>query len=163
MSTSRPAGPRLVFFESKERVRPHGMSTSRPRPRCVSSSSNHAVSGYTIGYFGRPFEKKAGTRGGDFEGERDYSRFVVGKGEVVPALEEGVVGVKEGGVRQIIFPPELGYPMVRDRAVYQNASAAAKKMSLSFESLSFEMGRTEASLSRRDGLGLSPRGSATTD
>ena len=36
--------------------------------------------GYTIGYFGRPFEKKAGLKGGDFEGERDYSRFVVGRG-----------------------------------------------------------------------------------
>ncbi len=64
--------------------------------------------GYTIGYFGRPFEKKAGLKGGDFAGERDYSRFVVGRGEVVPALEEGVLGVREGGVRQIIFPPELG-------------------------------------------------------
>ena len=32
----------------------------------------------------------------------------VGRGEVVPALEEGVLGVREGGVRQIIFPPELG-------------------------------------------------------
>ena len=36
--------------------------------------------GYTIGYFGRPFEKKAGLKGGDFAGERDYSRFVVGRG-----------------------------------------------------------------------------------
>ena len=36
--------------------------------------------GYTIGYFGRPFEKKAGLKGGDFEGEKDYSRFVVGRG-----------------------------------------------------------------------------------
>ena len=71
--------------------------------------------GYTIGYFGRPFEKKAGLKGGDFEGEKDYSRFVVGRGEVVPALEEGVLGVREGGVRQIIFPPELGYPMVGDQ------------------------------------------------
>ena len=71
--------------------------------------------GYTIGYFGRPFEKKAGLKGGDFEGEKDYSRFVVGRGEVVPALEEGVLGVREGGVRQIIFPPELGYPMIGDQ------------------------------------------------
>ena len=31
------------------------------------------------------------------------------------ALEEGVLGVSEGGVRQIIFPPELGYPMVGDQ------------------------------------------------
>mmetsp|Transcript_34594 Transcript_34594/g.106953 ORF Transcript_34594/g.106953 Transcript_34594/m.106953 type:complete len:218 (-) Transcript_34594:42-695(-) len=84
--------------------------------------------GYTIGYFGRPFEKKAGTRGGDFEGERDYSRFVVGKGEVVPALEEGVVGVKEGGVRQIIFPPELGYPMIGDERLGNMADPSHERV-----------------------------------
>ena len=33
--------------------------------------------GYTIaGHFGQPFEKKAGLKGGDFAGERDYARFV---------------------------------------------------------------------------------------
>ena len=71
--------------------------------------------GYTIGYFGRPFEKKNGAAGSDFVGDRDYSRFVVGAGSVIPALEEGVVGMREGGVRQLIFPPEIGYPMVGDQ------------------------------------------------
>ena len=70
--------------------------------------------GYTIGYFGRPFEMKQGAKGGDFSGERDYARFVVGRGEVIPAVEEGVLGMKEGGVRQLVFPPEIGYPMVGD-------------------------------------------------
>ena len=68
--------------------------------------------GYTIGYFGRPFETKNGIKGGDFEGERDFARFVVGRGEVIPAVEQGVIGMKEGGVRQMIFPPEIGYPMI---------------------------------------------------
>ena len=31
-----------------------------------------------------------GAQGGDFSGERDYARFVVGRGEVIPAVEEGV-------------------------------------------------------------------------
>ena len=70
--------------------------------------------GYTIGYFGRPFEMKQGAKGGDFSGERDYARFVVGRGEVIPAVEEGVLGMREGGVRQLVFPPEIGYPMVGD-------------------------------------------------
>ena len=70
--------------------------------------------GYTIGYFGRPVEMKQGAKGGDFSGERDYARFVVGRGEVIPAVEEGVLGMREGGVRQLVFPPEIGYPMVGD-------------------------------------------------
>lgn len=71
--------------------------------------------GYTIGYFGRPFEKKRGIKGSDFEEDRDFDRFVVGRGTVIPALEEGVLGMREGGVRQLVFGPELGYPMIGDQ------------------------------------------------
>ena len=84
--------------------------------------------GYTIGYFGRPFEMKNGQKGGDFSGERDFARFVVGRGEVIPALEEGVVGMKEGGVRQIVFPPELGYPMVGDQRAGKMADPGHDKV-----------------------------------
>ncbi|KAJ8613559.1 hypothetical protein CTAYLR_002206 [Chrysophaeum taylorii] len=70
--------------------------------------------GYTLGYFGRPFEAKTGVKGGDFARDRDYDRFVVGKGEVIPALEEGVLGMREGGIRQLVFGPEIGYPMLGD-------------------------------------------------
>ena len=84
--------------------------------------------GYTIGYFGRPFEMKNGKKGGDFSGERDFARFVVGRGEVIPALEEGVVGMKEGGVRQIVFPPELGYPMVGDQRAGKMADPGHDKV-----------------------------------
>jgi hypothetical protein len=35
---------------------------------------------------------------------------VVGKGEVIPGFEEAVRGMKVGGIRRIIVPPELGYP-----------------------------------------------------
>ena len=37
-------------------------------------------SGYTIGYFGRPFERKGGPQGGAFDKDLDYARTVVGKG-----------------------------------------------------------------------------------
>lgn len=70
--------------------------------------------GYTIGYFGRPFQASKGVKGGDFEADRDYDRFVVGRGAVIPALEEGIQGMREGGVRQLVFGPELGYPMIGD-------------------------------------------------
>mmetsp|Transcript_9883 Transcript_9883/g.12873 ORF Transcript_9883/g.12873 Transcript_9883/m.12873 type:complete len:253 (+) Transcript_9883:168-926(+) len=66
--------------------------------------------GYTIGYFGRPFEAKRTIKGGAFDKDSEYVRFVLGRGTVIPAIEEAVKGMSKGGVRQIIIPPELGYP-----------------------------------------------------
>ncbi|CAM9490336.1 unnamed protein product [Discosporangium mesarthrocarpum] len=66
--------------------------------------------GYTIGYNGGVFESKSGPKGGAFDESKDAYRFVVGQGTTIPALEQGVMGMKAGGVRQIIVPPELGYP-----------------------------------------------------
>jgi hypothetical protein len=66
--------------------------------------------GYTIGYFGRPFEtKKLREIQGD---EKDYLRFVLGQKPnlMIPALEEGLATMAEGGVRQLIVPPSIGYP-----------------------------------------------------
>ena len=65
-------------------------------------------SGYTIGYFGRPFETKQ-LRALD-KIEEEFLRFEIGSGAVIPALEEGVLGMSKGGVRQIVVKPQLGYP-----------------------------------------------------
>jgi len=67
-------------------------------------------SGYTIGYYGRPFEAAGKTKGGAFEAEKDLFRFELGDKKVIPALERAVSDMRVGGVRQIIVPPELGYP-----------------------------------------------------
>jgi FKBP-type peptidyl-prolyl cis-trans isomerase len=66
--------------------------------------------GYTIGYYGRAFEKKNSVKGGAFEADQDSFRFVIGRHTVIAGLEEGVLGMRVGGVRQIVVPPELGYP-----------------------------------------------------
>ena len=63
---------------------------------------------WQIGYFGRPFEtKKLREIQGD---EKDYLRFVLGQKLMIPALEEGIASMAEGGVRQLIVPPSIGYP-----------------------------------------------------
>ncbi|KAG7371168.1 FKBP-type peptidyl-prolyl cis-trans isomerase [Nitzschia inconspicua] len=69
-------------------------------------------SGYTIGYFGRPFEAKGGPQGGAFDKrDVDFSRTVLGSGEVVKGLESAMRDMKVGGVRQVIVPyGALSYP-----------------------------------------------------
>jgi len=68
--------------------------------------------GYTAGYSGRPFQKSNGPVGGAFtDDEASYARFVLGNGEVVAGVEQAVVGMREGALRQIIIPPgPLSYP-----------------------------------------------------
>jgi hypothetical protein len=66
---------------------------------------------YTIGYFGRPFQAKGGPQGGAFDKDIDYSRTVLGSGQVVRGLESAMVGMSPGQVRQVVVPyGALSYP-----------------------------------------------------
>jgi hypothetical protein len=72
-------------------------------------------SGYTIGYFGRPFQAKGGPQGGAFDKDIDYERTVLGSGRVVGGLEEAFLGMTAGAVRQVIVPfGPLSYPEADD-------------------------------------------------
>lgn len=67
--------------------------------------------GYTIGYYGRPFQTRNKVKGGAFDStETDYFRWVIGSGTAIAALDEAVQLLREGGVMQVIVPAELGYP-----------------------------------------------------
>jgi hypothetical protein len=64
--------------------------------------------GYTIGYFGRPFETK---RLQELDAKDEgYLRFELGAGTVIPALELGVTSMAEGGIRQIVSRAPAGTP-----------------------------------------------------
>ena len=70
-------------------------------------------SGYTIGYFGRPFEAKGGPQGGAFDKELDYSRSVLGKGTIIQGLEKAFLkdNMTVGTIRQVVIPyGPLSYP-----------------------------------------------------
>jgi hypothetical protein len=52
--------------------------------------------GYTIGYYGRPFQTRNKVKGGAFDStEKEYFRWVLGSGSVVAALDEAVQYMKE--------------------------------------------------------------------
>ena len=69
--------------------------------------------GYTIGYYGRPFEARNKSKGGAFTGdEKDFFRFKVDDASVIPAFREAIIGMRVGSIRRIIVSPNsgLGYP-----------------------------------------------------
>lgn len=68
-------------------------------------------SGYTIGYFGRPFQAKGGPQGGAFDKDLDYDRTVIGSATMIPGVEKALMTMKPGGIRQVIVPyGPLSYP-----------------------------------------------------
>ena len=70
--------------------------------------------GYTIGYYGRPFEARNKSKGGAFTGEeKDFFRFKADDERVIGAFREAIAGMKIGSIRRIIVPAnneKLGYP-----------------------------------------------------
>jgi len=52
------------------------------------------------------------TDGSKFDSSRDRGKgfsFTLGAGEVIRGWDEGVLGMKIGGLRRLTIPPELGY------------------------------------------------------
>lgn len=52
------------------------------------------------------------TDGRQFDSSLDFGEplsFVIGMGQVIPGWEEGVLGMRVGGRRQLVIPPELAY------------------------------------------------------
>lgn len=52
------------------------------------------------------------TNGSKFDSSRDRGQgftFKLGVGQVISGWDQGVVGMKVGGVRKLTIPPELGY------------------------------------------------------
>ena len=65
-----------------------------------------------------------GKRGKKFDSSRDGARpfsFVLGAGEVISGWDVGVAGMKVGGRRTLILPPEAGYGAEGDDTIPANS------------------------------------------
>ena len=74
----------------------------------VLGSGSEAASGkrVTVNYVGRLLT------GRQFDSSYDRGQpfsFVLGAGQVIPGWEQGILGMKVGGKRELIIPPHLGY------------------------------------------------------
>ena len=74
-----------------------------------------AAAGQAVGvhYTGWLFDAVApDNKGRKFDSSRDRGdafRFNLGGGQVIQGWDQGVVGMKVGGHRRLVLPPELGY------------------------------------------------------
>lgn len=53
---------------------------------------------------------------------RQPIRFVLGRGEVIPGWDQGLLGLKVGGKRKLTIPPHLGYGVSGSGPIPPNAT-----------------------------------------
>ena len=79
----------------------------------------------TVNYTGWFYdESKADRKGPQFDSSigREAFSFVLGGGFVIQGWEQGLVGMRVGGIRRLVVPPSLGYGPVRFGPIPPNAT-----------------------------------------
>ena len=74
----------------------------------------------TVNYTGWLYDPtKADLKGLQFDTSlgRDAFIFGLGSGQVIAGWDQGLVGMKIGGIRKLIIPPSLGYGGVRNYSI----------------------------------------------
>ena len=97
-----------------EAQQPNSSRNSRMIERKVGTGAE-AVAGKTVAvhYTGWLFDAAAPeNKGKKFDSSRDRGdtfKFPLGGGRVIAGWDQGVAGMKVGGQRTLVIPPELGY------------------------------------------------------
>ena len=77
----------------------------------ITGSGDEAATGnhVAVHYTGWLYNGEAGAK---FDSSKDRGqpfRFPLGGGQVIRGWDEGVAGMRVGGARRLVIPPELGY------------------------------------------------------
>jgi FKBP-type peptidyl-prolyl cis-trans isomerase len=78
----------------------------------VVGDGEEAVNGMTVEMHYTGWLWEDGKRSKKFDSSRDRNEpfsFPLGAGRVIKGWDEGILGMKVGGKRELIIPPELGY------------------------------------------------------
>jgi FKBP-type peptidyl-prolyl cis-trans isomerase len=76
----------------------------------------------TVSYNGWLYDPtKTDAKGTRFDGNPNFT-FTLGVGSVIRGWDMGVVGMRVGGQRRLIIPPELGYGGVAQGAIPANST-----------------------------------------
>jgi FKBP-type peptidyl-prolyl cis-trans isomerase FkpA len=79
----------------------------------------------TVNYTGWLYdETKSEQKGPQFDssiGSTPFA-FTLGAGQVIEGWDQGIVGMKVGGVRRLVIPPSLAYGQIRSGPIPPNAT-----------------------------------------
>jgi FKBP-type peptidyl-prolyl cis-trans isomerase FkpA len=88
--------------------------------RLGSGTDAAAGKSLTVNYTGWLYDpSKPEQKGLQFDSSvgRDPFVFTLGSGQVIAGWEQGVPGMKIGGIRRLVIPPSLGYGDVRNNSI----------------------------------------------
>ena len=106
--TAPTSQPRGEFSQTDLRV---GTGTAASNGRVV-----------TVSYTGWLYDpSRAEQKGTQFDSRPSFS-FTLGGGQVIRGWDQGVVGMRVGGLRRLVLPPELGYGSTGSGPIPPNAS-----------------------------------------
>ena len=78
----------------------------------VTGNGAEAVNGNQVSVHYTGWLYANGVAGNKFDSSKDRGqpfRFALGGGQVIRGWDEGVTGMKIGGTRRLVIPPDLGY------------------------------------------------------
>lgn len=113
-STEEAAAPKEAE-SSKKKTKPKVTVPNGAPPKSLvtedleegTGAAAKAGDAVTVQYVGVNFKN-----GAEFDASWDRGEpftFTLGAGEVIPGWDQGVEGMKVGGRRELVIPPELGY------------------------------------------------------
>ncbi len=104
---------------------PSGAAFSTTDLRVGSGATAGTGNTLTVNYTGWLYDAtKTDGKGLEFETTTGGSPigFVLGTGSVIPGWDQGIPGMRVGGVRRLVIPPSLGYGASRQGPIPPNST-----------------------------------------